>query len=377
MKREELEDLEKMIPKATRLERCIYSFGFSGGIMSLFMLGIVGNHNPLSYLLSVAAGTFVSWPPIYIGSKKLEEREKRKREKEEQFAKDQVIDKTTTNFLTKITPVLKQEKIALDDISINAINSLIYMININYYEQIKKHHPSLKREQLIENIVFQIGHYLKQKEQPTFTDQDIPKILTTCFFIPKEEQKKITYELKRAKIKLRDWIDYGIQPKKVEKEIESKEGQSSNFDMENIDHYKTIIYSLTIVDQTLPNYGDVNSLVWDFASLQEIITLIATKSRSRLIREKDAYSNFDMAASFIYNAMYYAIMNRKTIVTKKEMLATFKEWNYLSYELRGEIIADLLEKETENYEEITFPFSTKQKSKVISLADYRKRKTNK
>ncbi len=140
MKREELEDLEKMIPKATRLERCIYSFGFSGGIMSLFMLGIVGNHNPLSYLLSVAAGTFVSWPLIYIGSKKPEEREKRKREKEraclyhalsmekeEQFAKDQVIDKTTTNFLTKITPVLKQEKIALDDISINAINSLIYI----------------------------------------------------------------------------------------------------------------------------------------------------------------------------------------------------------------------------------------------------------
>lgn len=392
MKNEEFENWEEEQEKERSILQFISSLSVTGVVMSIVVSMFIGNGNTLAYLLSVAAGTIMVTPFTYIGSMQVEKLLQRKSEKElsimyhtfsmleeQEYMKDQVIDKTTTNFLKKIGQVFAQEEVAVDDLSLNTINSFIYMINMNYYDQIKKHHPSFQREQLIDTILSQICVYLQQKDKQTFTEKDVPKLMENCFFIPEEEKKQIIREFKSSKVHLGKWTDYVIKCKETEEDVvemdsNKKKIHSSNFDIENPECYQLIVQNLTALDQYLVEFGDVTSLEWDFESLQKIMVFVATKYRSKLIEEREMYSNFELVNSFVYNAMCYAIVNGKSVVGKDEMLSTFKEWEYISWGLRREIVSDFLENDEKNLDEMTYSCETKKKAKVISFSTYCKNK---
>lgn len=90
--------------------------------------------------------------------------------------------------------------------------------------------------------------------------------------------------------------------------------------------------------------------------------------RSEIIAYNSGLSNFDIACSFIYNTMCYAIVNHRPKVEVREMLHTLKDWEKIPFQLRSNVAIDVIEKM--HLERNLHPFyrnPAKKKAKIISF----------
>lgn len=384
----------RMERKWDKLDKILGSFGISMGGANLLSLAVVGLTNPTTYLVTAAIIGAIAWPTLYITASKLSQKSKEKEAKrlrclnqaflmlqEDSCEKDQVITQKTTNFYKKVENMLKKDNYELDSQSINFVNDLLYLINANYYQEVEKYLPYLKREQLLDKVMDQVGNYLEKTQKKKLTNNDIVNILNGCFFLKNPLKEEIAKEYIESTAKFGTWIEHGIKNRTVDtldienyrKEKNQEVLPTAIFDIENIDDYQTIIQGIIAKDQYLSNFGDTNSLTWDMKSLQNIICIIAKDHRRQLLEAKDEYCNFDLTVSFIYNAMCYGIMNHKNEIGQKELLATFREWNYLPFELRATIASDIIEKQA--LEANLHPFyktKPKEKTKVIPISSIKK-----
>lgn len=385
---EEPEDvLAREIAQEERIFGILSSIGMSLGLVEV-AFGLINVSVTLpTHLLVGALSTAVLAPIINFTFKKIKERDRIQDEKhwrctrqtlmmlrEEYTEKDRVIGKTTTNFTDKIETMKKDIDLSLDAATITYINDLLYLINSNYYQEITAYLPSLNREQLVDNILAQVGMYLSTTKNKKFGNKDINNILENCFFIRDDLKKEILTEYKESETKFNKWVEHSIINRTVDildfdaycEEKARELPQYPGFDINDITSYHDVIQGLCAADDYLRHYGDIDSLIWDVESLKEMMLIVATDHRQELIGEIKDYSNFELVTKFTYNAMCYAIMNKKINVTPHEMLATFKEWDYIPLESRINIATDIIEKMALDTEKNPFGIksATKQKSKI-------------
>ena len=138
------------------------------------------------------------------------------------------------------------------------------------------------------------------------------------------------------------------------------------FDIESTENYKKIIQGIISMDTYLGQFGDISQLEWDMDALQEFFSIMLKDYRSEIIAYNSKLSNFDIACSFIHNAMCYAAVNNKTEVGPREMLHTLKNWEKLPFQLRCDVATTVVEKM--HLERDNHPFcrnSVKKKAKVV------------
>lgn len=399
MKPEEVYELledsfEREEKRYDKFNKILGSFGLSMGGANLLALILVGSSNPITYFITTAIAGVIAWPTIYFTASKLIQKSKEKEEKwfrcmnrafimlgEDCYEKDQVVTQKTTNFYKKVETMLKKNNYELVPESTDFVNDLLYLINANYYQEVEKYLPYLKREQLLDKVMDQVGNYLEKTHKTKLTNNDIVTILNNCFFLTEPLKEEIAKEYVESTVKFGSHIEHSIKNRTVDtldidtykQEKEQEVLPTAIFDIEDIDHYQIMIQGIIASDKYLPNFGDISSLTWDMESLQNIICIMAKDHRRQLLEVKDEYCNFDLAASFIHNAMCYGIMNHKSEIGPKELLATFREWDYIPFELRATIASDIIEKQA--LEADLHPFyksKPKEKTKVIPLSSIKK-----
>lgn len=369
-----------------KIIQMISSFGISFGALTI--LGIPFINNP--YFIFGALGVSVAATPVvYLGVKKINEKWQEKEEKrlrcvrqtfsslaEDRYEKDKIIGKTTTNFYSKLDDMKKEFNIFLENNDFDQINDLLYLINANYYEKIVSLMPGYCREEIIDKVVNQIGLYFVGKGQSGFHRKDLLNILNNCYFIKDEIKKEIYDEFISSEVSFGKWISHGIRNRNVDimdedafyaekkKELPSMPG----FDIESTENYKKIIQGIISMDTYLGQFGDISQLEWDMESLQEFFSIMLKDHRSEIVAYNSQLSNFDIACSFIHNAMCYAVVNNKTEVGPREMLQTLKNWEKIPFQLRCDIATTVVEKM--GLERNNHPFyhnPAKKKAKIISF----------
>ena len=369
-----------------KIIQMINSFGVSFGVLTFFGIPFLSD---IVSFLTVAFASLIATPVVYLGFKKINERWQEKEEKrlkcikqtfammkEDEYEKDKIIGKTTTNFYSKIKDMKKEFNLSFKGNDIHQINDLLYLINANYYEKIESLIPGYCREEIIDKVLNQVGLYFVAKGSTSFTREDLLNILTACYFMKDKVKKEIYEEFISSEVSFGNWISHGINNHNVDimdeaaflNEKKKELSPMPTFDIESTKDYEKIIQGILSIDTYLGQFGDINKLEWDMQSLQEFLCIMLKDHRREIIAYDSSLSNFTVASSFIYNAMCYAIMNHQTKIGPREMLNTLKDWEKLPFQLRNNITTDVIEKmglERQNH-----PFyhnSTKTKAKIISF----------
>lgn len=363
-----------------KFTKIIGSLGISVGITELIVPFVLMGANPLVLISSMIGGTIALWPITYTVANKLikrrEDREQRvmrcaanvfamEREIEE---KDKTYCQTTTNFLEKIYQ--KEEETGMkcsSNLCVN-INSFLYLINANYYEEIAKYLKDLNREELINMLLEQIFLYLEDNKTNALKNEDAEVILKNCYFLKDELKEKIRNEYHGAEVNLNGFIDHSIINKRIdvlnEKEYmdyhQEEIPKTTIFDIEDIKSYKIIVEGMREIDNYLCNFGDISVIEWDYEALQKVVCIITKEFRKELVKQRDDYTEFGLTTSLAYNAMAYAVLNKKKCVSYLELLNTFKEWNYIAYDLRC-IIANHLKNKLD-IPNVNYPLNMKKSS---------------
>ena len=291
--------------------------------------------------------------------------------------KDRRISSLTANFLPEINNKLEQSKLKLPEKTKHNINQFVYMINANYFDEINEYLPSLTRDSLIDNLIFQIMCQIEIKNQKTFTSDDIRNLLECCYFIPKNLKEKINQEFKNSKTKIsKDNYEYRIIRKDFKetdfKYLEAKQEQQKErphtFDIENIEDYHLILNGLLSHDEYYSQFGDISKLTIDLEQVKEIMIIISEKFKQELIENDPDYRNLDLVVSFINNLIIYLLVNNKTSVDTKEILHTFKEWDYITLDMKINMIDEIFANKELDYS--INPYRTKEKEKVPKILKY-------
>lgn len=370
------------------------SFGFSFGILTIFGIPFVSN--PF-FMLGVLGASCLLTPVVYSIAKKSNERwykkeENRRRYVQQTFAnivddkyqENKKIGKTTTNFDFKLEAMQNEFNISLEHNDFDQINDFLYLINANYYDKITKIIPQYCREEIIDKVVNQIGLYLEEKNKSSFTRDDVLNILNSCYFIKDDLKKEIYQEFISSEVSFAGgWIGHGIKNRNVDildedAFFEQKKYEASveiGFDIESVDDYKKIIQGIIAADDYLKKFGDVSELDWDLEALKDFLCILLKDHRSDLITYDSNMSIFDIACSYIYNAMCYAVVNEKNGVGLEEMLHTLKSWEKIPFQLRCDVATDVVEQMDLDYS--MHPFyqnPVKSKAKIISFDKFRNSK---
>ena len=316
-----------------------------------------------------------------IGDKKIRELHEVGRNaviKEEQTEYDRKITSMTCSFSLEIKNFLKEENFSLPATTIRNIDAFLYLINSNYYEKIKNSNKNIRREFLIEQLLFLITYYLKENGTLNFNEIEVKEILDFCIFIPEEVKNKILVEFAKAKTKNGKEISYKI----IRKDINGGEDcyldayakANSNriiewkYDSEY--NYITLIEALEASEdfQEL-GIGSAKDLCWDLPFIQAMNIFIHDNYQDELLRIDEEYSNFALISQFLLYTMAYAVEEEITEVTSDVVLASFAEWPLLPFNLKLKIIDALFEKEQLTYLEHPFrdkePVHKSQQKKII------------
>lgn len=374
-----------------KLVRFISSFGISFGVSVILGIPFL---NDLSSFFAILGVSVALTPGVSLGLKKINERwyEKEKKRiksvkrslammEEDIYEKDKIIGKTTTNFFSKVEDMKNEFSISLDSNDANQINDLLYLINANYYEKIVGTRQPYCREEIIDKVVNQVGLYFVLKGNSDFTRKDVFCILKNCYFIKDELKKEIYEEFISSEVSFGRFISHCIENRNVDimdKDafIEEKKKELSSmpsFDIFSLDSYEKIIQGLISADSYLEQFGDVNQLEWDMESLKNFLCILLKDHRSELIAYDSSQSSFDIASSFIYNAMCYAVVNQKQSIGPFEMLHTLRNWEKIPFQLRSDVATDVIEKM--NLERDSHPFyqnPVKKKAEIISFSKLKK-----
>lgn len=95
--------------------------------------------------------------------------------------------------------------------------------------------------------------------------------------------------------------------------------------------------------------GDPSRLIWDYDFLMIIMRTIVEKENHQLQRI-NGFSYFWMVFDFINEATIYALANNRSQVGQKEMINTFKHWEYLPFDVKLDALDDIFIQENIDYE---------------------------
>lgn len=380
----------------SKFTKIIGSLGISAGIIDLIVpLALMGSE-PLFLISSMIGGTAILWPITFLVTNKFLKKQEEKEQKElrcvsklfamleEREEKDKTICQTTTNFLDKICQKEKETGTKYPSNLCTNINSLLYLINANYYDEIVKYLKNVKREELIDMLLEQIFLYLKDSQLENLKNKDVEGILNNCYFLKAGLKEKIENEYQAAEVNFNGFIDHSVINKKIDvmKENEYKASHQAEipettiFDIEKIESYKIIVEGIIEFDDYLCNFGDTRIIEWDYEVLQKVIYLIAKEFRKELIKQIADYTEYDLTVSLIHHAMAYAVLNKKKMISYQELLNTFKEWDYIAYDLRCVIAERLINKF--NMSEEDYPLNIKKSSyskrKIIDFNQFKQGK---
>ena len=396
MKKEYKEfDIEEELRKEKVFEDnmtcAICSIGFSSATATFASLitGCIDKPETLPYFI---AGGVIATPLFFILAKKLRKKIDDKFRKDmvsaanlmsmmqEVFAQDRIIDENTSVFLNELDFQLSEEKIDLPHKQKYCINKLLYLININYFDDIAKTMPSLTREKLIHHLIEQTVTYYKRTKKQTFDENDAKEIIDYCILIRPEIKETIIKEFKASKVKIANEVDYAIEKNDTKHlvEIDSfedfltsvKNNKGYNFDITSESDLNAVILAAN-ESKYYKKYGDPHTLNWDMDFLHRVLTLIATNYRQELIEYHNEYSNLELASSLITNSITYALVNKRDCVGQREILSTFKNWHYIPFSMQDKILTKLFEEDGIDYS--LHPYrerrdpSLVKKSKIIKL----------
>lgn len=134
------------------------------------------------------------------------------------------------------------------------------------------------------------------------------------------------------------------------------------FDIEDGNEYFGIIKQLEISNHFADNdLGDPRGLDWDIDFLRTIVKTIERDHHNELAEAIPNYQPIRLAGSFIYNAMTYAVVNNKGQVSRQEQLNAFKEWNWMPFDIRLQVLDTLYQEQ--DLDSTTHPFGIRQKPK--------------
>jgi len=370
----------------------ISSFGISFGVGQLILLFTLGTVSFPAYLGCMGLFELIFWPITYCGVKKVVKHQSKSELKrwrcveqsfmmllEEKEEKDQTIGKTTTNFLRLINQALIENDVELDSNSIHYLMDLLHLINANYYDEDGNQLKNFNREQLLERVLIQAVGYLKANDISAINHRVITQIVHSCFFFSEDMRREIVKEYKKSEVGFDGMIVHSIVNKNVDildkesyfEERRKEVSPTANFDIDSMDSYQAVIEGLATYDTYLSQFGNVHNIEWDMDALKNIVSVITKKFRKELIREIDGYTNLQLTSSFIYNIMCYAVVNNRAQVSYPEMLAVFRDWNFIPFKLKFEIINTIIEEL--NLKQEYHPFQKKktekvyQKGKIISF----------
>lgn len=364
----------------------------TSGVMCLLSM-CLNEQNTIANIAIIAGGTVLLSPLTYFGFKKLQKKSDNTFKREihsvgqlmlmmkEATEPDRVIGKMTSFFLPQIIEIFDKDNVSISQDDLMNVNQFIYLINCNYYEQLRKYIPESNREQLIKSMIRQTSMYLRQSDRHNFNEKDAKKVLNNCIFIPKKTAAEIAEEFKKSKVKFLGNKMYEIIRNDVADDIdayisakdEEEQDRFSSFDSNNIEHYKTIIESVS-KSEYIQNLATTNpsDLKWDIDFLMRIMNIITKDHREELVQRDNMYQNFPLVISYIYNALAYAVVNNKKEVGKTEMINTFKNWDYIPFDMKLDVIDKVFEEYEIDYKEHPYKFSkTKIKNRQQKIIAFR------
>lgn len=385
-----MKDFDKLDKKMDKATEIIASIGMASSISAFSTL--ISSLTITEQLSIITGGTILLSPCIYFGMNALKKKSQDRNLRDmhhtaqlflmmkEAHSADHNVTKTSTIFLHELHQEQKKINVEIDDNEQMNINQFLYLINANYYDEIAKKFPDLNREEVIRRLITLILLHLEHNNKKTFDEKDAKEVLDRCLFIKQELKEEIYKEFKKSKVKFGKQKFYEIIRKDTTASIESyqklretdEKNQAPDFDIEDLNQVYSLIgcYANNEDMQELGN----TFLDWDYDFLRKILVLISTKYRQELVKEYgQEYNNLNLAGTFIYNALSYAVVNNREMVGYKEMINCFKGWNYIPFNLQLDILDDLFEQEGIPYDEHPYDIKKKRnnKAKIIQI-DFKK-----
>ena len=385
-----MNDFDKLDKKMDKATEIIASNGMASSISAFSTL--ISSLTTTEQLSIITGGTILLSPCIYFGMNALKKKSQDRNLRDmhhtaqlflmmkEAHSADHNVTKTSTIFLHELHQEQKKINVEIDDNEQMNINQFLYLINANYYDEIAKKFPDLNREEVIRRLITLILLHLEHNNKKTFDEKDAKEVLDRCLFIKQDLKEEIYKEFKKSKVKCGKQKFYEIIRKDTTASIESyqklretdEKNQAPDFDIEDLNQVYSLIgcYANNEDMQELGN----TFLDWDYDFLRKILVLISTKYRQELVKEYgQEYNNLNLAGTFIYNALSYAVVNNREMVGYKEMINCFKGWNYIPFNLQLDILDDLFEQEGIPYDEHPYDIKKKRnnKAKIIQI-DFKK-----
>lgn len=385
-----MKDFDKLDKKMDKATEIIASIGMASSISAFSTL--ISSLTTTEQLSIITGGTILLSPCIYFGMNALKKKSQDRINRDmhhtaqlflmmkEAHSADHNVTKTSTIFLHELHQEQKKINIEIDDNEQMNINQFLYLINANYYDEIAKKFPDLNREEVIRRLITLILLHLEHNNKKTFDEKDAKEVLDKCLFIKQELKEEIYKEFKKSKVKFGKQKFYEIIRKDTTASIASyqklretdEKNQAPDFDIEDLNQVYSLI-GCYVNNEDMQELGNT-CLDWDYDFLRKILVLISTKYRQELVKEYgQEYNNLNLARTFIYNALSYAVVNNREMVGYKEMINCFKGWNYIPFNLQLDILDDLFEQEGIPYEEHPYDIKKKRnnKAKIIQL-DFKK-----
>ena len=385
-----MKDFDKLDKKMDKATEIIASIGMASSISAFSTL--ISSLTTTEQLSIITGGTILLSPCIYFGMNALKKKSQDRNLRDmhhtaqlflmmkEAHSADHNVTKTSTIFLHELHQEQKKINVEIDDNEQMNINQFLYLINANYYDEIAKKFPDLNREEVIRRLIILILLHLEHNNKKTFDEKDAKEVLDRCLFIKQDLKEEIYKEFKKSKVKFGKQKFYEIIRKDTTASIESyqklretdEKNQAPDFDIEDLNQVYSLI-GCYVNNEDMQELGNT-CLDWDYDFLRKILVLISTKYRQELVKEYgQEYNNLNLAGTFIYNALSYAVVNNREMVGYKEMINCFKGWNYIPFNLQLDILDDLFEQEGIPYDEHPYDIKKKRnnKEKIIQI-DFKK-----
>lgn len=276
---------------------------------------------------------------------------------EEQKENDRVINKMTCSFLPEIEKYLEQENITLPNSEAENINHFLYLINANYFDEIKSRNSNVRREFLIEQLLYVISFHITNNKL-TFDEITAQNVLDTCVFIPEDIKRQIISEFKKSKIKIGPFSNYEIirrdidggEDSYLEAHLQANKNRIPEWNLDVEDNFIILMEALEVCEdfQEL-GIGSAQNLSWDLPFIQRMLKQIHTNYRRELITLNEEYSSFDLTWDYLFTTMAYAVANNVSEVTSDVAVSVFGEWDYIPFDLKLRILDEIFETEKIDY----------------------------
>lgn len=283
---------------------------------------------------------------------------------QEAFSKEHRIDKNTTYFMHEI----RDAKIDIGiDNNLN-INQLIYLINQSYYEKINNKNAKITRHELVIKILEQVKIYIETinpNDHYIFDYKDVKSIINGCIFIPDEVKKEILEAFLQARVVTPKRTSFVIEPinppvntRPIEEYFNSREYVLASFDVDDIKSYEMLkqIYQSNEYNP----YKDAFLVNWDLEAIRDCMSLIVRRFGIIIEKYNEDLYHYEMVANFFFNLNAYASVNKVSSVGIREIINTFKCWNYFDFNLKLDIIDAIFEEFNLDYS--MHPYRNKKKN---------------